>query len=94
MSTTMNAADETAKLIGKTVVVFAVNYIYTGKLAAITHDVVWLEEPSIVYETGGFADKDWKNAQRLPAERFRIERSAIESMGEVVRAAASGSKKK
>lgn len=72
-------------LRGKSVVVMCANYIYAGELQEITHDLVWLRDPSIVYETGEWSAKTWKDAQRLPVPLLRIERSAIESMGEVVR---------
>lgn len=72
-------------LVGSQVIVFAANYIYTGELVEITHDLVWLKEPSIVYETGAFSEKSWKDVQRMPVNMLRIERSAIESMGEVAR---------
>ncbi len=41
---------------------------------------VLLESPSIVYETGAFTDKTWKDAQPLPHEIY-IMLSAIESFG-------------
>ncbi len=72
-------------LKGKEVLIFAVNYIYSGVLETLSHDVVELSEPHIVYETGEFTAKRWKDVQRLPMDRLRIERSAVESMGAVVR---------
>ena len=72
-------------LNGKNVVVFCSNYIYSGVLERLAHDVIELSEPSIVYETGAFTDAKWKDAQRMPVNLLRIERSAVESMGEVVR---------
>lgn len=72
-------------LRGKSVVILCANYIYAGTLDSITHDLVWLRDPAIVYETGEWSAKAWKDAQRLPVPLLRIERSAIESMGEVVR---------
>lgn len=72
-------------LNGKNVVIFCANYIYSGVLEKLSHDIVELSEPSIVYETGAFTESNWKDAQRLPMRLLRIERSAIESMGEVVR---------
>jgi hypothetical protein len=72
-------------LIGQMVMVIAARYIYSGKLVAFGHDAVWLAVPEIVYETGPFSDKKWKDAQRLPVEVYRIERSAIEGLGPVNR---------
>lgn len=70
------------KLIGQVVTLFCVNYIYTGTLAGVNEDCVLLEDPSIVYETGAFSEKAWKDAQRLP-NAFYIMKSAIEGFGVV-----------
>ena len=53
-------------LMGQVVTLFCMNYIYTGKLTGVNDSDVLLEEASIVYETGPFTDKQWKDAQRLP----------------------------
>ena len=70
-------------LIGKIITLFCLNYIYTGKLVGVNADCVKLEEPRIVYETGAFAEKSWKDAQALPHKYFYIARQAIESFGEL-----------
>jgi len=75
-------------LIGKQVVVLCANYIYTGVLEAVGHDVLVLSSPSIIYETGAWSDDAWRDAQRLPARRITIERTASESMFELDRSAA------
>jgi len=67
-------------LMGKTVTLFCVNYFYTGKLTGVNDACVLLENPSIVYETGSWADERWQDAQRLPNEIY-IMLSAIESFG-------------
>jgi hypothetical protein len=69
-------------LMGEVVTFFCMNYIYTGKLAGVNDTCVLIEEPSIVYETGSFSDKAWKDAQKLPASLY-IQTSAIESFGKV-----------
>jgi hypothetical protein len=53
-------------LIGQRVTFFTMNYIYTGKLTGVNTKDVKLEEAAIVYETGAFNSKDWKDAQKLP----------------------------
>ena len=68
-------------LIGKNVLLFCLNYIYTGKLAGVNDTCVMLEEPRIVYETGSFVDKTFKDAQKLPAVLY-VNTAAIESFGE------------
>lgn len=54
------------KLMGERVTFFCLNYIYTGKLIGVNDQFVQLEDAAIVYETGAFTDKDWKDAQKLP----------------------------
>ena len=68
-------------LLGQNVLLFCLNYIYTGKLAGINETCVLLESPSIVYETGAFSESIYKDAQRLHTNTWYIQRSAIESFG-------------
>lgn len=68
-------------LVGKHVMVFAANYIYEGTLAGESHDAVFLDGPSIIYQTGPFGQSDWTRSERLPIPTLKIERSAVESMG-------------
>ena len=70
------------KLLGDTITLFCMNYIYAGKLIGVNHDCVLLEHPSIVYETGSFDTKSWKDAQCLPNELY-VMKAAIESFGVV-----------
>lgn len=72
-------------LTDKWCAVMAANYIYTGVLVEVTPDRVVLSEPSIVYETGEWDSDEWKDAQRLPTNRIHIERTAVESLFEVIR---------
>ena len=67
-------------LLGQTVTLFCVNYIYTGKLVGVNQTCVLLENPKIVYETGAFTTKDWKDAQALPNSIY-IQLSAVEAFG-------------
>lgn len=76
------ALDETLReLIGKPVLVFCVNYIYTGILAGVGEKYVMLFDPSIVYETGAFDDAKFKDAQKMPSELL-VSAAAIESICE------------
>lgn len=68
-------------LLGKHVLIFCLNYIYTGKLTGVNKECILLENPAIVYETGAFTDKKFKDAQNLPSQHY-IMKSAIESFGE------------
>jgi len=67
-------------LLGKQVTFFCAIYIYTGKLIGINKTCVKLENPKIVYETGDFATKTWKDAQALPNEIY-LQVAMIESFG-------------
>ena len=66
------------KLLGERVILFCLNYIYTGELVGVnTHDAL-LKDGHIVYETGAFSDSKFKDAQRV-ADELYIRTSAIES---------------
>ena len=56
------------KLLGEVVTLFCLNYIYTGKLVGVNETCVLLDDPKIVYETGAFDTKQWKDAQALPSK--------------------------
>jgi hypothetical protein len=65
-------------LLGQRITIFAMNYIYTGNLTGVNSTCVMLEDAAIVYETGAFTDKSWKDAQKLPNALY-VQMSAIES---------------
>lgn len=69
-------------LMGKRVTLFCANYFYTGKLIGVNKTCVKLEDPAIVYETGPFADKSYKDEQSLNVKIWYVRLSAIESFGE------------
>ena len=64
-------------LLEQNVTLFCANYIYTGKLVGVNDQFVKLDSASIVYETGAFAEKKWKDAQPLPNSVY-VMVSAIE----------------
>lgn len=68
-------------LLGKKVLVFCVNYIYTGTLTGVNDTCIKLDKAHLVYETGAFSTRGCQDAQRLPAEEWYIQRSAIEAFG-------------
>jgi hypothetical protein len=68
------------KLLGERVTLFCAVYIYTGTLAGVNDDCVLLEDAAIVYETGAFTGKVWKDAQKLPGQWY-VQKSAIEAFG-------------
>ena len=65
-------------LMGQVVTVWCLNYIYTGRLAGVNDECILLEDASVVYETGAFNEKDWKDAQKLPHACYVMKR-CIES---------------
>ena len=67
-------------LLNQTVTLFCGVYIYTGKLVGVNDTCVKLADAKIVYETGEFGSKDWKDAQSLPHDWY-VKLQAIESFG-------------
>ncbi len=70
-------------LLGKTVTIFCMNYIYQGKLVGVNTLDIKLEGAMIVYETGPLDGNHRKDAQAFGVKYHYINRSAIESYGEV-----------
>jgi hypothetical protein len=68
-------------LLGKQVLIFCMNYIYTGTLSGVNNVDILLENPSIVYETGAFDSKKFGDAQKLPNNLY-IRTNSIESYHE------------
>lgn len=69
-------------LLGQRVTLLCANYFYTGKLIGVNADCILLgDKPAIVYETGDWSEKSWKDAQTLPTEKLYVMKSAIESFG-------------
>lgn len=66
-------------LLGENVMLFCMNYIYSGKLTGVNTSCVLLENPSIVYETGAFTKSGYTNAERLHTEKLYVQTAAIES---------------
>lgn len=69
------------QLLGEKVLLFCLNYIYTGKLVAVNDSTVTLAEPKIVYETGAFSDSGYKDAQTMHVAEWNVSLTAIESFG-------------
>ena len=65
-------------LLGETVLVFCMNYIYTGKLEGVnTHDIL-LTDAAIVYDTGDHASTKFADAQKIGHPLY-VRTSSIES---------------
>ena len=65
-------------LMGETVTLFCLNYIYSGKLVGVNATCVKLDDAYIVYETGGLKDKSFKDAQSIGDGHY-VQTQAIES---------------
>lgn len=68
-------------LMGERVMLLCLNYIYTGTLQGVASDCVALSDPAIVYETGEWSAKSFKDEQKLPCETLYVQRAAVESFG-------------
>jgi hypothetical protein len=68
-------------LMGETVTLFCLNYIYAGTLVGVNETFVKLENAHVVYDTGSFTDKKFKDAQKLTNSTWYIQSSSIESFG-------------
>lgn len=69
------------KLLGKRVTFFCLNYIYVGELIGVNETCVLLKDPAIVYETGSFTGKAYKDEQSLGVSEFYIQKNCVESFG-------------
>ena len=65
-------------LIGEQVILFTGNYFYAGQLVGVNTDCVLLENGGIVYETGPFSDKQWKDFQKIPGPLY-VRIAAVEA---------------
>lgn len=68
-------------LLGQKVLIFCLNYIYTGKLVGVNDKCIKLEDAYIVYETGAFSDSSYKDAQKLHTKVWYVSTGVIESFG-------------
>ena len=67
-------------LLGKTITVYCVGFIYTGELVGVNDDCIKLSAVKIVYDTGSHSSSDWETAEPLPHDWY-IQKSNIESFG-------------
>lgn len=69
------------EFIGKQVMVFCSNYVYAGVVTKVGTSHIELGGAMIVYETGAYTDRGYKDAQALPGAAWCIATQAIESIG-------------
>ncbi len=65
-------------LLGKTVTIFCMNYIYAGTLSGVNDTFLKLENAHIVYETGAFTTNKFTDAQKVANELY-IQLNSVES---------------
>jgi len=70
-------------VLGETVLFLCMNYFYVGTLVGVNKDHVELSNAKLVYETGPWKERGFKDAQALPFDTFRVQIDAIESWGVV-----------
>ena len=68
-------------LLGERVLLLCMNYFYEGKLVGVNSDVVRLDDPHIVYETGPWSDAGYKDRQKLPMPALYVRIGCIEAFG-------------
>lgn len=71
------------KLLGEKITILCLNYIYTGILEGVNETCVLLKDPAIVYDTGSFTAKRYKDVQTLGVEEFYVHMNCIESFGKL-----------
>jgi hypothetical protein len=65
-------------LLGEAVLLLCANYFYAGTLVGVNEKYVKLDAAYLVYETGEWSAKTWKDAQALGDAHY-VMQSAIES---------------
>ena len=68
------------KFLGEKILLMCGCYFYAGTLKGINDTCVLLADASIVYETGPWGDKQYKDSQKLPSDWY-VQTAAIESFG-------------
>jgi hypothetical protein len=69
------------KLIGERVTFFCANYFYLGDLVGVNDYCVLIENPKIIYDTGAWSEKNYKNSESLNVRELYININTIESFG-------------
>ncbi len=67
-------------MLGESIIILSGVYHYSGIVAGVNEDHLELSDPKLVYETGVWSDKNWKDAQPLPSP-WRVMLQSIESWG-------------
>ena len=73
-----------ASLLGERVFVMCASYTYEGELVGVNDECILFEDACIIYETGPWDAKEWKDVQKLPGPHY-VQKSFIESFGKNVK---------
>ena len=80
MKTTVKELKGLSSFLNKKILLMCGNYFYTGILSGINSTCVLLKDAHIVYETGAWTGKSYKDIQKLPSDWY-VQIAAIESYG-------------
>lgn len=79
ITTVVEVANEgLVSLLNENVLIMCMNYFYFGKLIGVNDTCIKLEKAHIIYETGSFSDKEFKDKQFVSDELY-VQTSSIES---------------
>ena len=79
ITTVVEVANEgLVSLLNENVLIMCMNYFYFGKLTGVNDTCIKLEKAHIIYETGSFSDKNFKDKQFVSDELY-VQTSSIES---------------
>ena len=68
-------------LLNEKVTIMCMNFFYTGELVGVNDTCVKLKDPSIVYSTGDWLEKEYSDVQKLPTDTLYVQTSSIEAFG-------------
>ena len=66
-------------LLGKPIEVWCMNYIYVGLLEGVNETCIKLSQAHVVYETGPFGTKTYKDVQKHSSDVVYVQIGAMES---------------
>lgn len=80
-----SSQDEFEPLVNKKLLVLAAYYFYQGTLTGFNERCIQITDCEVVHYADDFDPAKWKKAtaNKLPAKVWNIERTAIESFGEL-----------
>lgn len=71
-------------MLGKRALFMCACYFYCGNVVGVNSTCVKIDDCHLVYETGAWSDKSWKDAQKIGDGHY-VQIAAIESFREVTK---------